>query len=525
MTIPTKETLAVLDQLSMLVTATRTYGSQHPATEGAAANLASAIRAAAPPFAFQFVVGAVFRDRELLPIDGERYDRVLVMAEGLHRGGAQEITFQAASTEDLVLLASMLQANPTGRLLDDLGLASISFREIPDAKPGEELETVEPEIFVAAQLVLGFRAARACADAAANAAGVAWPFAQGMEAVRRLERAMETHASVTAYTLEIAPGAMDPGRRALMAAHHVRVVTTCLSIGKPLARAAAHAALAIAACGLTGRGGAEFEMAVGAAAARSADALDAASADPHRILVSALLHDQATHRRLSIGELLRLAYELECARCPADVAFDLGLADVLATALSRWNQPGAPTGPWVRVRVAAAGVMPAGARVRLADGRRGIILGPGASGDPMRPMILIDGRTIEAAEPPVLDGTPHQAAVQAAVSPTESRALKTGEPSVAVAELTRATTELAVAPTPALTAAPPELPGAKRELAVARAERSPGTRVHRDSRRDSTGPRVAPVPKEALVLLERDSEVNPAESKPTSRKPLRREDP
>jgi hypothetical protein len=528
MSFPTSETLAVLDKLHLLLSATRAYGSQHPSAEAAAAALALAIRDALPPFALQFVVGAAFRDRELLPIDGERYDRMLVIGDGLHKGGAQEVVFHGGNSEELVVLSAALLSHRE-HLLDDLGLTSVSFREIPDASPGQELETVEPEIFVAAQLVLGFGAARACAEASSSITPQPWSFANGMEAVRRLERAMETNASVTAYTLEIAPGTIDPGRRALMAAHHVRVVANCLGTSKSVARASAHAALMIAACGLAPRGGSSFDAAVAKAAACSVAGLEVASADPHRVLVTTLLHDQSTHARLPIGALLRLAYEIELERCPVDVDFDLGLADVLSSAVSKWNHPGSSMAAWVRVRVAAAGVMPAGARVRLADGRRGIVLGPGASGDPMLPMVLVDGLTFSTLEPPVIEGTPQKPGGVPAEEPRLPVAVAADDkqasaPIAAPASLGQAA--LVTAATPSLAQAAPAAETVRRVAGAKAHEPASGARgrgARRDPRRDTTGPRLAPVSKEALALFADEPAVGSEPKRPTN-KPLRRED-
>lgn len=404
----TEETLAVLDQMHLLVAAARAYGPDHPSTERAAEVVAAAIREAAPPFSLQFVVQAVFRDRELVPVDVDRYDRAMALGEGLHRGGAQEITFNGPpNLEDLCLLGHEL-ATPqtvTRRELDVLGFVTIGFREVPDAQAGSELETVEKETFVAAQLVLALRAARRAVEET-RAADVAWPFAHGMEVVRRLERAVETHQAMAASTLEVAPGELDIARRSLLAAHHVATVCEGLGATKATSRSCIHAALIVAALGLEGREGLPFADAVRRARGAALAGLGAGGSDPHRLAVCAFLHDIATIESLELGQLIRLGYDLEKRRCPIGVEFNLTVADLLSWAVAQMGDGQGVAARWVRMRVMAAGAIPPGARVRLSDGRRAIVLGPGKSGDPQLPDVLVDGRREEAASPPSLEGTP-----------------------------------------------------------------------------------------------------------------------
>jgi hypothetical protein len=400
------ETLAVLDQLQHLVTTSRGYGSGHPATLQSARALALAIDVAAPPVTLQFVVGVAFRSFQVLPLDLERLARVAGLAEALHRSGAQEIELSAnPSVEELMLLAEALAAPRGGRSLDDMGLATIRFRELPNAVPGQEIETVEPEIFVAAQIVLGLRALRDVLESPEQL-HTRWPFAAGMEAVRRLERAFETNASLTASTLEAAPGPVDVARRALSAAHHVASVCAPRGAPLPTRRALAHATLIVASLGFALRGGRPFNDAAERARQACLGALTP-DADPHRLLVASILHDLCGGRVLGAGELVALAYTMELRRCPEDVDFDLALDDLLAAEVSEGR--GASRALWTRLRIAVSGSIPPGARVKLKDGRRGIVLGPGPSNDPRRPLLLVEGATEVASSEVAIEAPPSPA--------------------------------------------------------------------------------------------------------------------
>lgn len=433
-------TVALVEQLSLLLTSVRAYGVEHPSTERAAAAVADAITAAGPPFALQFMVSAVFRDRELVPLDGDKYDRAMALAEALHRGGAQEIAFVTdPSAEEIAIFGGALitagakppkvkrvahagaKAPPPAEVdFDALGLSTLAFREIPDAQPGAELETVEKEIFVSAQLVLALRAARR-AVTAVRADPAVWPFSQGMEAVRRLERALETHATFTATMLEIAPGEIDVARRALNSAHHVASIFAALGTPKQMARAAIHAVLVLSAVGLGSRDGLGFRAAAASARDFATAALEETPYDPHRHAVAAILADLADERALATTELFGLAYMLERRRCPKDVAFDLTLADLLSNELAKLGaseeRAESPAAMWLRLRVMVAGEIPPGARVRLADGRRAIVLGPGTSGDPMLPSVLVNGQREDVRTPPKLEGTPGAAPKTKSIRP------------------------------------------------------------------------------------------------------------
>jgi hypothetical protein len=475
-------TVALVEQLTVLLGSVRAYGVEHPSTERAASAVAEAITAAGPPFALQFMVSAVFRDRELVPLDGDRYDRAMALAEALHRGGAQEIAFVSdPSAEEIAIFGGALitagakpprvkrappagakNAPPKGEVdFDALGLSTLAFREIPDAQPGAELETVEKEIFVSAQLVLALRATRR-AVAGVRAAPAVWAFSQGMETVRRLERALETHPTFTASMLEIAPGEIDVARRALNAAHHVASIFAALQTPKPMTRAAIHAVLVLGAVGLAPRDGATFRAAATSARDATAAALPGTPFDPHRYAVASILADLADERALATTELFGLAYMLERRRCPTDVAFDLTLADLLSNELAKLGtseeRAESPAAMWLRLRVMVAGAIPPGARVRLADGRRGIVLGPGPSGDPMLPSVLVNGQREDVRTPPRLEGTPGAAPKTKSIRPGRART-RTPEPAARALAPKQATAPPPRTPTPK--PPPPRIPTPK----------------------------------------------------------------
>ena len=59
--------------------------------------------------------------------------------------------------------------------------------------------------------------------------------------------------------------------------------------------------------------------------------------------------------------------------------------------------------------------------VRLADGRRAIVLGPGPSGDPMLPSVLVNGQREDVRTPPKLEGTPGAAPKTKSMRPGRGR--------------------------------------------------------------------------------------------------------
>jgi hypothetical protein len=497
------ETLEVLEHTQKLVHTVRSYGADHPAGRNQANELIRAVCAAGPPFSIQFVVQAVFRDFQVLPLDVERYDRVIALGAALHRLGAHEVTFSAApSADDLLALAEAI-ATPTRepRPIDELGLSTVRFREIPDAVPGTEVETVEPEIFVAAQIVLGLRTIREALDGQSAESPRPWSFSVGMEAVRRLERALETHASLTASTLEAAPGERDVARRAMSAAHHVASVCTALSAPLAERRALTHAALAITALGLAPRGGRSFDEAVSVAHASCLSALRAANPDPHRLLVMSVLHDALYTKQLSALGLVRLAYELELQRCAPDVTFDLTLSDLLSRVVSSEDQDGV----WIRMRIAVSRTIPPGARVRLKDGRSAVVLGPGPSGDPRFPLLLVDG-SAEVAESEATLADPRSVSEQVIpMSPPD------------VTGPAARNESLQVSGAPAIEAAKEAEPHPVRARRRATEPLGAGARK-RDPRRESTGPRIAPVPASALQLLKSEPPTEKEAEKPRPRR-------
>jgi hypothetical protein len=93
------------------------------------------------------------------------------------------------------------------------------------------------------------------------------------------------------------------------------------------------------------------------------------------------------------------AYEMERARCPDGVAFDLTRADLLAHAVTLEATRFSPE--WVRAVIKICGAVPVGATVLLQDGRVGVVIEPGPPHNPWCPVVLI-GRERIATQAPVM---------------------------------------------------------------------------------------------------------------------------
>lgn len=281
-----------------------------------------------------------------------------------------------------------------------LTLATLCWRELGETKSGSESDAIDAESYAIAQVALALRdadgLARACAE------GEPWTWPVGLSVVRRLERAHEHHRAATARALEMAPVSWSVQRRAVSAAYMVFASLDALRASRSTQRVVAHATLALVLQGQQPRGVERIE----AAATRLLDSMVAAPTtarggiEPHRLAVSALVgdlapnaHDDLGKSALPVTALVKRVYALEGMRCRPNVDFDLTRLDLFAIAAS--DARTSEDAPWVRLLLRASGVVPPGARVRLACGREGVVMGPGDSSDPWRPEVLVDGvRTI-----------------------------------------------------------------------------------------------------------------------------------
>ncbi len=395
--------IALLERLFVLTKTVGTLGTAHPSALENAASAREAVLLARTPLSLQFVREATFRDRALLPLDLEGFQRSQVLSRAVSHCGVHELSFDTVpESAALLQLAQVLARGVQGPTdwLESLRLPGISWREIAGAGWGAESRAIDPDLFAVTQLALAI----AETDRLASESTAPWRWTEGVGVVRRLERALEVDGAAADRALELAPAPWSPGRRAVAVA--MRVVAVLREMGSlaGTTRAAGHAALVLGACGLAEGRTLSLEEAAGAGLKRLlATSLESAGgAARHRIRVCALLN--AVHRRTAfhgrwvgaIG-LIDVLYALETRRQGEERLVQLSLADLLAGALAESETRFDPR--WLRALVATVGELPPGARVRLADGRVGVVFEPGPSGDPWRPIVLIQGQMVEPQQP------------------------------------------------------------------------------------------------------------------------------
>ncbi len=395
--------IAVLERLFVLTKTVSTLGVNHPSSAENATSTREAIEHARVPLSLQFVREATFRDRTLIPLDLEGFQRSQVLSRAMSHCGVHELSFDVVPDPAALLrLAQVLARAVQGPTdwLETLRLPGISWREIAGAGWGAEARTIDPDLFAVTQLALAIaETERLIADR-----NVPWRWVEGVGVVRRLERALEVDSAAADRALELAPAPWSACRRAVAVA--MRVVAVLREVGSVpgTTRAAGHAALVLGASGLDPHQSVAMDAAAAIGLKRLlGTSLDSAGgAARHRIRVCALLN--AIQRRTAfhgrwvgaIG-LIDVLYELERRRQGDHQTVQLSLADLLAGALAESESRFDPR--WLRALVATVGQLPPGARVRLADGRVGVVLEPGPSGDPWRPMVLIQGQMVEPQVP------------------------------------------------------------------------------------------------------------------------------
>lgn len=389
----------VLQALFPFVRVAQMHGAEHPAMAAPIEALRAALTEAAPPLSLQFAAGAVFRDRVLLPLTRDEFQRATQLDRAFSQAGVQEITFEQVPEASALRALGRELAEPQPGRLEELHLTAMRFRAIAQARFGSGQEKVESETFVAAQLALAIESVGQALDAQGN-----WVFSHGLAATRRVEQALEADASATLRAIEEMNAGWSPGRFAVSAALTVAPLLKSLDASRGVCRAALHATLAVTLCGFRNapRGIEPAEAAKAALAAMVAQGK--LSVDSHRLRTLALLQ-QASMTEASTDDLAALpafAYALERRRQPSGTTLTLMRQDVLAAAangLGRW----APV-LWGRLLIAQTGVFPPGSKVRLADGRTATVLGPSSQQDPRRPSVMIDGRRFVPEAPVELLG-------------------------------------------------------------------------------------------------------------------------
>ncbi len=398
----------LLNHLHMLMKAALLHDAAHSVTQNAAVAFCKAVASMPPPFTVQFVAGGVFLDRSLVPLDFNHFERGLQLTLALARLNAHELAFETAIEPAVAQrLAQALAAGSRGKSDDLKGveLSGIAWREIPHAQSGIDAEGVDPEVAAIAHTVLGLQVVEQIAEDR----DAPWPWTKGLAVVRRLEKGLAAKDGAAMRVIELAPDGWSLPRRALAASQLVLQVLTRVGASPSNRRAAAHAALALSLQGLGQRDGVDMLEAADALTGRmTRDPVAARSGiAPQCLLVATLVHMLGSHARsadaivsLTVTELIELAYEMERARCPLGVNFDLTRADLLAHAVQLEGARFSPE--WVRAVIKICGAVPVGATVMLQDGRVGVVIEPGPPYNPWCPVVLIGADRIATKAPVML---------------------------------------------------------------------------------------------------------------------------
>lgn len=362
--------------LFILVKTVAGHGPEHPLTLQMAQTLAEHISQSAPPWRLQFIRSGVFRDMNLMELNGEGYRRARTLAMAMNNLGVHELKIeQAVDAHTWLRLAvelarGMMSPSPN---LEQLELPGLSWRKIEHAGSVHEADDIDPEIFAITHVALAMRAM----ERWPQPQPARWPWRLGLTILRHLERAVDANTQAATRAMELAPGGWTPQRRAASMALHTLAVLGALEQPESARRASAHTALALGFCGLTARSGAGFEQASDLAQRKMLEGLE--DFEPERLpqhyiqtcAFTTQLQGPPTDW-LPSTHLLRLLYDLERERCPEGTTLSLTLADLLAIAARDMGSVYAPA--WVRALIQAHGAWPPGAHVRLADGRTGLVL-------------------------------------------------------------------------------------------------------------------------------------------------------
>lgn len=380
------------------------HGIQHPLTAQAGVDTAHAIAESKPPLALQFIGQATFCNRTLVPFDVQGFHVSQQLAAALLRLDLHEVEFELGFTaEDAVALAGLLARGPAGGAIAAAWevIPHVQLASLPGARTGLERVDVDPEVLAATHVSLAVSAAEGLV---ADAADSPWNWRTGMAVVRRLTRAIQATTAGTQSALELVPGPWTPARRAVGSVLHVLLVLTDLGVATATARAAAHAVLALAVRGMKSRSGVPVDQAATALlpSLLQRPATQTGAVEPHIIRVCSLVHLLTTDSKEDaagdpIVQLVGLGYEIERRRCPQGTNIDLSLLDCLAWAV----KAPASFGQWPLLLTRAAGVIPPGSRVRLADGSVAIVLETDPT-DPFRPSVLVAGQVRRCQQPVTL---------------------------------------------------------------------------------------------------------------------------
>jgi hypothetical protein len=378
-------TWRVADALFLALRAGQSYGGNHPAFVASVDALRLRMIEASPAFTLQFMPYGVFRNGGVVPIDFDRYERACTLQEWLAAAKASEIAVRAEPSLDEVTELVLCLCAPKEGMVAQLALPTLAVKEIEELSFVLDGSLLDAESFAIAQMALALEAAE---DLVGDGA---WPSARALTTLRRIERAHATHAAAASRSVELAPVAWSPARRAVSASLLTLTTLGDLDTSAGSRRAAAHAALLLGCSGLWPRSGDSVERAATLAHTRLLASCEVArTISPHEILVASLLAEIARGGRPDrLGALVRLLYELERRRSPPGIDFDLTRLDVIADLLHQ----GAPdvAASWIKILVSSNRALPPGVRVQLADGTLAVVMGPGADLDPFRPEVKVGG--------------------------------------------------------------------------------------------------------------------------------------
>ncbi len=395
-------TRELIDRLFVAMRTVASHDAEHPLAVQAADAVSLAVDLAKPPVQLQFVAGGVFRDRVMLPLEVEIYVRAAQVGAALEALDAHELVLERSlGRTDALHLAHVLARGALGRSVDAGAVPpGVRLRSVADAVERPESAAIAPDLAGVAQVSLAVAEAERLVAASTGP----WPWDRGMAVVRRVEAAIANDPAAAARAVELGAGSWTPARQAVAAAQLVLSTLLHLGTSRQTTRAAAHAALGIAAQGLHDRGGLPARDAADALIPRMGagrqESLGAAAA--HGLQTLAIVHQLssagAAHiTRLRVARAVELAYELERVRRPDAIDLTLTRADLLAQAASR---AGADVDEaWLGVAVAAGGPFPPGSCIETAAGELGVLLGASREDDPSRMHVLLHGAPRELTEP------------------------------------------------------------------------------------------------------------------------------
>ena len=401
--VETKVCEQIVERLGILMRTLAMHGSNHPMAEKAASAAAESFNDGRPPYSLQFVAGGLFRNRVVVPVDVERFGQVQQVSKGFHNLSIHELSvdepLRAVSVHTLGRLLARGASGPAG-LDPELRIAGLRWRVIPGFTAGGDSAMVDPSLFSAMQVIHAIREA----GELSGQIDEPWQWKNGISVVRRLERALFTAEFVTKRAVELMPGGWTVPRRALNVCLLVMHVLERLGVDRITRRASSHAALALAIQGLTDRDGMELHDAAGILCERFVVGVmeTPTGIDPHRLRATAIAHFIATARTreeapIGVLGLIHLVYCLERRRRPRDLLVDLSLPDLMAYAVSYAGEVFDPS--WVRALISVLGPVPVGSPVRLSSGELGVVIGPGPSRDPWRPLVSVEGEVRVSGTP------------------------------------------------------------------------------------------------------------------------------